>query len=177
MTTDIFPGGINSQGNNTWIITPTNPVTEDGLGLSLAVLEGATAVDLTCYLPASEQEIGFDQDREDDTRACDDNKREEFGAASFSRESIFHIVNPQGDASEPGNMAVGALPPNGTVYATLIMGVSHKAGAVEVANKGVPFQITTGEEFTTPREAGKYRREVKTSFTRLARSLPIVSGP
>lgn len=177
MTVDIFPAGINSQGNNTWIVTPTNPVMPDGAGVSLAILKGATAVDLTCYLPNSEQEIGFDQAREDDTRACDTNTREEFGAATFSRESVFHIVHPQGDPTDPGNLAVGALPANDVVYATLVMGIPHEGGqALAVANKSDVYAITTGADHTTPRESGKYRREVKTSFTRIGHNLPIVAG-
>ena len=86
MTTDIFPAGVNSQGHNTWIITFTNPVNTAGTGVTLATLTGATAVDLTCYLGAEDQEIGFEQEREDDTRACDENKREEFGTATFSKD-------------------------------------------------------------------------------------------
>ena len=175
MSVDIFPAGINSAGNNTWIITPTNPLI--ATGLSLAVLNGATAVDLTCYLPSEEQEIGFDQARENDTRACDTSTREEFGTASFSKESILHIVSPQGDATDPGNMAVGALPANSVVYATLIMGVPHKNGARVAGNKGDVYMVTVGEEHITPRASGKYRREVKTSFTRLDTGVAIVAGP
>ena len=179
MATDIFPAGVNSQGATTWIFTPTSPIegTGEERGISLAVLQAATAADLTCYLPASEQEIGFDQERNDDTRACDDNKREEFGAASFTRESIFHIVAPQGEADDAGNLAVGALPPWDTVFATVIMGIPRKTGTpLDEGNLGDVYEVTTGEEHITPRENGKYRREVKTSFTRIGRSLPLITG-
>ena len=175
MTTDIFPAGVNSQGHNTWIITPTNPVNTAGTGVTLATLTGATAVDLTCYLGAEDQEIGFEQEREDDTRACDENKREEFGTATFSKESILHIVNPQGDPTDPGNRAVGAVPAGSTVYATLVMAVKHGTALV-AANKADVYAVTTGEEHITPRPSGKYRREVKTSFTRVAHGLPITGA-
>ena len=175
MTTDIFPAGINSQGATTWIATPTSPLNTDKDGVLLATLSGATAVDLTCYFPASEQEIGFDQARDDDTRACDDNTREEFGAVTFSRESLFHIVDPQGADDAPGNLALGALIPNSTVYLSVRMGVKH-GSALAAAELWDVYEVTTGEEHTTPRESGKYRREVKTSFVRIARGVPAESA-
>ena len=56
MSTDIFPAGITSPGNNTWIWTDTLPTT-------LANLTAGT--DLSCYFPAGEIEITLDEDGAD----------------------------------------------------------------------------------------------------------------
>lgn len=171
MTADIFPAGINSQGATTWIATPTSPLNAGKTSVTVATLKGATAVDLTCYFPASEQEIGFDQARDDDTRACDDNTREDFGAVTFSRESLFHIVDPQGAADDPGNLALGALPANSVIFVSVRMGIKHSA-TFAAAELWDVYEVTTGADHITPRENGKYRREVKTSWTRLAHACP-----
>lgn len=176
MTVDIFPAGINSQGNNTWWVTHTSPLNDDKSGILIASITASAALDITCYLQAEDQEIGFDQEREDDTRACDETKREEFAAAAFTRDSIVHIVDPQGAATEPGNMAQGAVIPNSTIFVTVRMAV--KSGSAPAADQLADvYMVTTGEEHITPRASGKYRREVKTSWTRIAKGVPFITGP
>ena len=176
MSVDIFPAGIISQGNNTWTCTATSPLNAAKDKILLTALNAASAVDLTCYMPAAEQEIGFDQDRDDDTRGCDSNKREDFGTASFTRDEIIHIVHPQGDPTDPGNLAVGALPANTIVYLSLRMGIKHGT-AHTAGDKYDVYEVQTGEEHITPRESGKYRRQVKTSFTRIAHAVEAIAGP
>ena len=91
MSVDIFPSGITSPGNNTFLWTATRPTT-------LADLTGA--FDVTCYLQADGVEIDFDQARDNDTRGCDSSTRESFGATTFTKDEIAHIVDPQGVRSE-----------------------------------------------------------------------------
>ena len=55
------------------------------------------------------------------------------------------------------------------------MAVKHGTALV-AANKADVYAVTTGEEHITPRPSGKYRREVKTSFTRVAHGLPITGA-
>lgn len=177
MSTEIFPAGVNAMGATTWIVTPTNPLKADGLAVDLAVLTGATAVDLTCYLAADDQEITVSQDRDDDTRACDDNKREEFGAATFGRDSIVHIVDPQKPGTVPGNLAVDALPADSTVYITQRLGVKHRTSPeISAADLCIVYEVTTGAEHETGLAAGKYKREVMTSFNRIAYRVPAAAG-
>lgn len=157
MSVDIFPTGIQSAGNNTWIATATKPTTVAAI---------TAGVDVSCYFPADEIEIGFDQDREDDTRGCDGVKRETFGALSFSRDEIVHIVNPQGDGTEPGNLAVDAFPANETVYVSVRMGVKNGTTPV-AADKWDVYMVELGGDHTTPLQAGKYVRRVKSAWTRV----------
>ena len=177
MTTEIFPAGVDAMGATTWIATPTNPLTTDGASVSLATLNGATAIDVTCYLMAAEQEIGLDQGRNDDTRACDDTKREEFDAPSFTKESILHIVDPQKPGSEPGNRAVEAFPAYSVVYVIQRLGVKHRTNPeLEAGDLVMVYQVTTGDEHVSARENGKYRREVKTaSWVRIGYLVPVAA--
>lgn len=157
MSVDIFPDGITSPGNNTWIITPTKPA-------ALADLTGG--FDASCYFPAGEIEITFDQAREDDTRGCDAATRESFGAVTYTRDEIAHIVDPQADGTEPGNMALAEIPEDDTIYVSLRMGVKHGTEP-SATDKWDIYQVATGAGHITPLQAGKYLRRVKTSWTKV----------
>lgn len=99
MSVDIFPAGMTSPGNNKWIWCDT---------IAQSVEDLNDGLDLSCYFPADQIEIDFDQAREDDTRGCDAATRESFGAVTYTKDELVHIVNPQGDGTEPGNMALSA---------------------------------------------------------------------
>ena len=163
MSVDIFPAGITSPGNNTWIVTETNPAT---------LAELTAGVDLSCYFPAGEIEISFDQAREDDTRGCDESTRESFGAVTYTRDEIVHIVNPQGAGTEPGNLALSAVPVDSVIYVSLRMGVKHGT-APSAEHLWDKYMVTTGGDHITPLQAGKYVRRVKTSWTRIAKGVTI----
>lgn len=176
MTTEIFPAGVDAMGATTWIATPTNPLAEGGESVSLAAVQAATTIDVTCYLMAADQEIGLDQGRNDDTRACDDTKREEFDAPSFTKDSILHIVDPQKPGSEPGNRALEAFPAYSVVYVIQRLGVKHRTSPdLTSGDLVMVYEVTTGEEHETARENGKYRREVKTSWVRIGYRVPVAA--
>lgn len=158
MSVDIFPAGLTSPGNNTWIWMDTEP--ED-----LADIEAGT--DLSCYFPASEIEISFDQARDDDTRGCDASTRESFGATTYTREELVYIFDPQGDGTEPGNMADGAIDEDSIGYLAVRMGVAHGT-APAATHKWDVYQVTTGKKHSTPLQTGKYVRRIKTSFALVA---------
>lgn len=158
MTTDIFPSGITSPGNNTWLWSPTKVTTLSGL-------TAVGVVDLSCYFPASEIEIGFDQAREDDTRACDAASRESFGTVTYTRDELVHIVDPQGDGTEPGNLALAAVEADSSGYVYLRMGVKHGT-APTATHLWDEYMVETGADHITPLAAGKYVRRVKTSWTK-----------
>lgn len=157
MSIDIFPAGVTSPGNNTWIWTDTKPT-------ALADLEAGT--DLSCYFPAAEVEITFDQAREDDTRGCDSATRESFGAVTYTRDELVHIVDPQGDGTEPGNLALAAVETDAVQYCSVRMGVPHGED-LSADDKWDVYQVTTGGDHITPLQAGKYVRRVKTSWNRV----------
>lgn len=165
MSVDIFPSGITSPGNNTFLWTATKPAL-------LADLTGAGAFDVTCYLQADGVEIDFDQAREDDTRGCDSSTRESFGATTFTKDEIAHIVDPQGAGTVAGNMALGEIEADALQYCSIRMGIPH--GTVPTAtHKWDIYAVQTGEAHISPLAAGKYLRRVKTSWTRVAQGVVI----
>lgn len=163
MSVDIFPSGITSPGNNTFLWTATKPAL-------LADLTGA--FDVTCYLQADGVEIDFDQAREDDTRGCDSSTRESFGATTFTKDEILHIVDPQGTGAEPGNMALGEIEADALQYCSIRMGVPHGT-APAATHKWDIYAVQTGEAHISPLASGKYVRRVKTSWTRVEQSTTI----
>jgi len=124
---------------------------------------------------AEDQEIELSQEMEEDTRACDASARKAFGTPEFSRENILHIVDPQGAPDAQGNLALGALPANSTVYLTLFM--SGKSRQEKIAENDLVdvYSVTIGAEHISPRQNGKFKREVKTSFTRVLHRAKVVA--
>lgn len=163
---EIFPAGINSPGNNTYLWLATKP----------ALLADLSAgVDVTDYIPAGEMEIGFDQARDVDTRASDASTRESFGTVSFSRDEIVVVWDPQGLGTEPGNLAAGAIQDDSLAYCAIRMGVEHGT-APTATDKWDLYEVQTGASHSTPLQSGKYVRRTKTSWTRIAQgvSYPVV---
>lgn len=150
---EIFPAGISSPGNNLYLWLDTEPE-------ALADLTAGT--DITDYIPASEMEIGFDQERENDTRAGDASARESFGTTTFTREEIVIIVDPQGDGTEPGNLADGAIEDDALAYCAVRMGVP-RATAASATDKWDVYEVQTGASAETPLQSGKYVRRIKSS--------------
>ncbi|MGO4984628.1 phage tail tube protein [Collinsella sp. Sow4_E3] len=156
-TEDIYPAGISSPGNNTWLVNDTKAA-------SLADLKAM--FDVSCYLPAGEVEIGFSQEREDDTRACHASKIESFGATVYDRKEWVHLVAPQGDGTEQGNLAKSKIKANQTQYVYLRMGVKHGT-ELKASDRWDEYMVQNGAEHTSPLQSGKYVRKVQTSWTLL----------
>lgn len=166
MSVDIFPAGITSPGNNTFIWTATEP---DLLG------DLTAGFDVTCYLQADGVEIDFDQARENDTRGCDSATRESFGATTFTKDEIAHIVDPQAAGTEPGNMALAEIAEDAVQYCSVRMGIAHGT-APTATDKWDVYAVTTGAAHISPLAAGKYLRRVKTSWTRVAHSVTFAAA-
>lgn len=163
MSVDIFPSGKTSPGNNTWIWTETEP---------LLLADLTAGLDISCYLPASAVEITFDQARDDDTRGCDEATRQSFGAVTYTWDEISFIVDPQGDGTEPGNMAAGTILPDSTGYVSIRMGVKNGT-APSATEKWDKYMVQTGAAHNTPLQSGKYLRKVKQSVTKIAEGVTI----
>ena len=162
MMTDIFPTGTQSAGNNLFILG-TTPTAVKGKP-SLAELNATTNIDITCYIPTTAFAVTLDQATEDDTRWCDRSTRTEFGVATLNLSEISHIVNPQGDGTETGNLLLGSLQPDSAYQLYWRLGKDH-AAELAVGDVVVGFDLTTGEAFIPPMASGKYLRNVKCSLT------------
>lgn len=172
MMTDIYPVGVAAQGNTLFLwhgqVKPSDPPT-------VAELTATTVLDITCYMPSDQVEIPFDQARDDDTRACHTSTSESFGATTFNKDSISHIVNPQEPGTAEGNLARDAIEANTTNYCSVVNGVKNADGVIAGVLVDV-YQVNTGEEHISPRSGGKFLREVKTSWTRIMKGVAVVAG-
>lgn len=162
MKTDIFPSGLQSAGNNLFILVTVPP--EDKAEPTLAELNAETSIDITCYIPTTAFAVTLDQPTEDDSRWCDKSTRYEFGMPSLNLTEIAHIVDPQGDGTETGNLLLGSLLPNSEYQLYWRLGKDHSA-ALASGDTVVGFDVSTGEAFTPPLASGKYLRTVKVSLT------------
>lgn len=170
MITDVFPVGVQSPGNNLAIVvptltTPTAPKLSD---------VGVTALDLTDYIKSDGWGMKFDQARDDDTRMGDSTKRETFGVATLSMDEITHIVDPQDPGTSTGNKAKSTLVESTTVYVILRMG-KPRTTALAVGDLVDVYQVALGKAAVFPQPSGKYMREIKTSFTRVAANVAMVA--
>lgn len=155
---EIFPAGISSPGNNLYIVMDTEPA---------ALTDISSGTDITDYIPAGEMEIGFDQARDDDTRAGDAAARESFGTTTFSRDELVVIWDPQGDGTEPGNRAAGALTADTLLYVGVRQGIPRDT-APSATDVWDVYEVQTGDRHSTPLQSGKYVLRIKTSWSRSA---------
>lgn len=164
MTVDIFPAGIQSSGNNRAILLTTPPAIPSKPKLA----ELTAGLDATCYFMADFwDQLDWDQDRDDDTRACDTSKREDFGLVSIGTKTISHIVNPQGDGTEPGNLLAAAIQPDSQFWLYLRTGIPQTDPIADGQTISVGYHVATGEAMTLPRSSGKYLRKAQTNFSLL----------
>lgn len=166
MSVDIFPAGMTSPGNNTFIWTATKPT---------ALADILAGFDVTCYLQSAGVEIDFDQAREDDTRGCDSATRESFGAVTYTKDEIAHIVAPQGAGSESGNLAKTKIAANALQYCAVRMGVAHPTTPT-ADHEWDLYAVQTGGDHMSPLATGKYLRRVKTSWTRIGQGVKFAAG-
>lgn len=165
MKTDIFPAGQISPGNNLAIFVKTPP--ENPAAPTLAELDAG--LDITCYLPADFWDgLGFGQEREDDTRACDASKRESFGVETWGLTEISHITNPQEAGTAEGNLAKAEILPNSIGYLYLRSGLPQSTALAGTQTINNIFQVSTGAAAELPRASGKYLRTVQVSVSRIA---------
>ena len=164
MMTDIFPGGVQSAGMNTFYLLTVPPA--DRTAPTAAELNAATTIDITCYVPADSFQVSLEQGTEDDTRWCDETAREEFAPPSLRLDRLSHIVDPQGtgEVAEVGNLLKMHLQANSDYYLAWRLGVP-RATAAAAEQVVVGFDLGTGAAFTPPRHSGKYRRDVMVSLT------------
>lgn len=169
--TDIYPVGVRAQGNTLFLWLgqqkPSDPPT-------VAEVSAETVLDITCYLPSGQVEIGFEQERVDDTRACHTSTSESFGAVTFSKDSISHIVNPQEPGTAEGNRARDVIEADATQYCAVINGVS-KIEDLTAGTLADIFQVNCGEEHISPMSSGKFLREVMTSWTRIQKAVALAA--
>lgn len=139
-----IPLGIDAEGALKIVWTPTQT-------LSVAVLTGATAIDLSCYL--IKDTFGYDAaiETSKDERVCSKEVYETLGKTTWTFEDIQYVWQPQ-DAAAADNKAYTTLKARTPGYLTVRWGVDVDTDFA-VADVVDQFPITVGEQVPLKPEA------------------------
>lgn len=99
-----IPPGVDANGRRNAIFCPTDT-------LSVATLEGATAVELMCYLTKGTFGVSSDTERGTDDRECTLVSAEVMGNTKYSMNDLEYVWEPQDDGSSTTNKAFNLLGP------------------------------------------------------------------
>src|SRR5437868_4412013 len=104
MVTDIRPPGVKTKGKSKVTIVPTiaDPAapTDDELN---------AGVTIECYLPPGGWAVTATDNIETDERYCDDEVPQSIGTTTWAIATVDYLYDPQGDGTENGNKAFGAM--------------------------------------------------------------------
>jgi hypothetical protein len=138
MAIPTIPPGVDSEGRRKFYWTP---IQTD----SLAVITGATAIPLTCYLTKNTMGESAETERGTDERECTVIVFETLGKTTFTLENFEYVWDPQATASDPDNKAYDTLKPRTQGYLTAIYGLPYDQEPA-AGDKFDQFPITVGEQ-------------------------------
>ena len=138
MAIPTIPPGVDAEGRRKVIWTPTATN-------SLAVLTGATAVPLTCYLTKNTFGESAETERGTDERECSIIVFETLGKTTFTLENLEYVWDPQAAAADPNNKAYDTLKPRTPGFLTVLYGIDYDVEPA-VADKFDQFPVTVGEQ-------------------------------
>lgn len=133
-----FPDGVDVAGRRNAIWTPTQT-------LSVATLEGPTAIELICYLTKGTLGIGADTERGTDERECSTQTFETLGNSTWTVNDLEYIWYPQAAEGDPENMPYETLKFRTPGFLTLRFGVDYDT-PLAVGEKVWQVPHTLGEQ-------------------------------
>ena len=139
-----IPAGVDAEGALTVIWTPTPT-------LSIAELEGPTAVDLTCYMTKGTWGEAAEIERGTDERECSKQVYETLGKTTWTLNALDYVYDPQAAPADPDNKAYETLAPRTPGYFTVRLGVDIE-DPLTVGEKVDQFPATVGEQVRKQRE-------------------------
>lgn len=131
-----IPPGVDATKRRNAIWTPTSTN-------SVAVLTGATAVEVICYLTKGTLGFAAEQERGKDERECSDQTFETLGNVSWTINDLDYVWEPQAAALSPTNKAYETLVPGTPGFLNVRFGVLNDV-APAVGQKIWRFPITVG---------------------------------
>lgn len=153
-----IPTGVDAEGMLKIVWTPTKT-------LSVAVLTGATAVELSCYLIKDTFGLAAETETGTDERVCSKEVYETQGKTKWSFESLDYVWTPQAAALDANNKAYETLKQGTPGYLTVRWGKDVDI-ALTVADKVDQFPINVGAQVRRKPEAnGKLRIEQRVFVT------------
>lgn len=133
-----IPPGVDSEGRRNIIFTPTS-------SLSVAILGGATAVELTCYLTKGTFGSAAETERGTDERECTTQVFEVLGRTTWTLNDLEYVWDPQAAEGAAGNKAYETLVEGTTGVITVRFGVDAD-DALAVGEKVWQFPVTLGAQ-------------------------------
>lgn len=110
-----IPPGVDAEARINAIFAPTN-------SLSVATLNGATAVELTCYLTKGTLGISAETETGTDERECTAQVFEVLGKTTWTVNDLEYVWEPQAAPSSPTNKAYDTLKKGTTGFLILRFG-------------------------------------------------------
>lgn len=138
MTTLTIPPGIDASMRRNAIWTPTQ-------SLSVAVLSGATAVELICYLTKGTLGVAAETERGTDERECQDQVFEVLGNTTWTVNDLDYVWEPQAAPGSATNKAYDTLEPGTAGFLTIRFGLLNDV-ALAAGQKVWQWPITVGEQ-------------------------------
>ena len=133
-----IPPGVDAEGRRNAIWTPT-------LTDSVAILTGATAVELVCYLSKGTLGVSAETERGTDERECTKQVFEVLGKSTWTLNDLEYVWEPQATAPSPTNKAYETLIPRTPGFLTIRFGLDTDT-ALAVGQRVWQFPITVGEQ-------------------------------
>lgn len=139
-----IPPGVDAEARINAIFAPTN-------SLSVATLNGATAVELTCYLTKGTLGISAETETGTDERECTAQVFEVLGKTTWTVNDLEYVWEPQAAPSSPTNKAYDTLKKGTTGFLILRFGKDVDT-APAVGDKVWQIPVALGEQAPKPRE-------------------------
>lgn len=153
-----IPTGVDAEGMLKIIWTPTKT-------LSIAVLSGATSVELSCYLIKDTFGQSADTETGTDERVCSKEVYETQGKTKWTIDNLVYVWTPQAAALDANNKAYEILKQNTPGTLTVRWGKDVDV-ALTVGDKVDQFPINLGAQVRQKPEAnGKLRIEQRVFVT------------
>lgn len=152
-----IPPGVDANGRRNFIFVPTDT-------LSVAVLTGSTAVDLTCYLTKGTTGFTSDTQRGTDERECTLVAAEVMGNTTYGMNDLEYVWEPQDvDADSTTNEALNKLGPRtggatGFIIARYGILQDTALAAGQLVDK---FPVTLGPQLPKPVDGGNPAEKLK----------------
>lgn len=157
-----IPPGVDAAGRRNAIFTPTQ-------SLSVAILSGATSVELMCYLTKGTFGVSADTEKGTDERECAIDSYEVLGKTTWSLNDLEYVWEPQAATASPTNKAYDTLKRGTVGFITVRFGLLND-DALAAAQKVWQFPVMLGEQVPkTPESSAAEKLKVTQSV--------IVTGP
>ena len=143
-----IPPGVDAQGRRQAIFVPTN-------SLSVAILSGATSVDITCYLTKGTFGTSAETERGTDERECSVDAYEVLGKTTWTLNDLEYVWEPQAASASPTNKAYDTLKLGTQGFIVVRFGLQDlDAAPLAAAQKVWQFPVTLGAQVPKTPEGG-----------------------